>query len=139
MQNQSPTAQERAPSDDLQPLIAGELEFAALCLRLSGQGGQGKSAVLQKLSRSARSRAACLRGICTLVQGEAPPVRAVGVKNGVSVINLGRCCADILQRLRNYESRRDDPHYGCVYDHFCHQLREELCLVLELIGSADKR
>lgn len=123
------------PDRGLPGLIASELgaaaAYRALSNRLGGQGGE----TLRRLHREAQAHAACLRGICVLVTGGRPAVKAPPPAQEPVETALCRCCGRAMKTLAEYEARSGAGEYGPVFARLAEQEREHCQALLQLIGN----
>lgn len=133
--------QQEAPrrEDNLQEMIMEERHTAAIYLQLTRQLPGKEASVLQRLHREEQTHAACLRGIFTLITGEAPIVPTPPVAKEAPELTLRKCYGREMRSLKEYEARMDDPEYGPVFARLAEQEREHCRAVLELIGGLGKR
>lgn len=132
---QQPEAPQTPRDLNLSALIMEELSMAAAYQQLARQLNARQSAALQRLSREELAHAACLKGICILVTGEAPAVQTPATEKDALLLALRKCCGREMRSLRDYESRVSDPEYGPVFRRLAEQEWEHCRTLLELIGS----
>ena len=131
--------QESRPEGDLQALMMEKRHTAAIYAQLARQLPGKESPILQRLHREEQSHTACLRGICTLIAGDAPIVPTPPIPKDPPELTLRKCYAREMRSLKEYESRMSDPEYGPVFARLAEQEREHCRAVLELIGGLGKK
>ena len=124
--------------DHLPALIMEQLQLSSAYMQLSRllQGKDGTEFV--RLAREARGQAACLKGILTLVSGNAQQISTTPVSFSAVDTLLRNCYGKQLRLLREYENRSADPEYGPVFERLAQRGREHCCALLELIGKVGK-
>lgn len=124
--------------DHLPALIMEQLQLSSAYMQLSRllQGKDGAEFV--RLAREARGQAVCLKGILTLVTGNAPQISSAPVSFSAVDTLLRSCYGKQLRLLREYENRGTDPEYGPVFERLAQRGREHCCTLLELIGKLGK-
>lgn len=121
-------------TEGLPELIAGELEDGATYLYLARKLGGREGQALRQLSETEQSHAACLKGIYTLITGEAIAPRIPPLRQEPPERTLRRCYGREMRCLAQYEARADHPEYGPVFARLAQQEREHCMAVLELLG-----
>lgn len=122
---------------DLRALLLAEETMAEACLELARQV-PGREPVLRQVARQARGHVACLEGICVLVTGEAPALRAPRQEAGQVLPGLRRCYGLAMRTLVTYEARSNDREYGPVFARLADQQRDQCRRILEIIGALGK-
>lgn len=122
----------------IQELVMNEMLTASACQRLALQM-KGKEQQLRQLAKEEMSHGACLKGMYFLITGERPDIAAPQNPAEPAERLLRRCYGQMLRNLKVYESRREDPEYGHVYDRLARQEREHCAMVLELLGGLGKK
>ena len=89
-------------------------------------------------SETYRTKAACLKGIATLVNGFAPQGTSTTQLQSNTDAILRRCYGAQLRLLKIYESRIADVEYGPVFERMAARGREHCYVLLELIGKTGK-
>lgn len=119
----------------LLPMAARELEQAAACLCLSRQLTGGQTQTLRQLFRDAQARAACLKGMYTLITGSHPLVRVPPPRERQPEIALRWCYGQQMQAMAAYEARQADPEYGPIFARLAKQSKAHCRTILELLGK----
>ena len=115
-------------------LLLEELQAAA-ALQLLSRRFQGRERMLlQRMVREEQEHAACLRGICRLVNGSTPACRAPAAEDTSTEILLRRCYAGKMRALAAYESRCSGE-YAPAFAAMAAQERQHACLLLQLMGK----
>ena len=133
--SKEPEATPPPSGESLPALILEQLQLSAVYLQLSRQAGGQNGAAYMRLARQSRMQAVCLKGIVTLMNGHVPAPAATPAQTSQPEALLRRCYGKELRLLKAYESRRDDPEYGPVFDRMADRTREHCCTLLELIGT----
>ena len=123
---------------DLRALLLAEETMADACLDLARRLPGREAAVLQRLAREARGHVACLEGICVLVTGEVPEIRAPMGEVGQVLPGLRKCYGLAMRTLVTYEARSKDREYGPVFARLAAQQRDQCRTILEIIGTVGK-
>lgn len=135
---QGPT-QPGDPAQGLAELIAQEWTDAANYLHLSRRLNGRDSAIARRIFEEEQSHTACLKGIYTLITGQRPSVKAVAPEQDDPEALLRRCYGREMRCLAQYEARSGHPEYGPVFARLADQEREHCRLVLQLLGSLQKK
>lgn len=117
------------------PLMMTALEVSAACLKLSGQLGSKHAASMQKISRIFQGQAACLRGICMLVTGQPPQMRAPACPSVSPRLGLQKCYSQLLHLAREYDQRSTSGEYGGIFRTLSRQTWEQGRCLLEILGT----
>lgn len=137
--SEAETREQTRPEGSVRNMILEAMTAAAVYLQLAHRLSGPESAVLQRLYREEQNQAACLKGIHTLITGEAPAVSVAPVPQENPELTLRRCYAREMQCLKNYEARIQDPDYGPVFHRMAVQEREHCKAVLELLGNLKRK
>lgn len=120
---------------ELQTLMEGERQDAAVLRSLARRYSGLRRRKLEQLAAEADSHAACLKGIARLM-GEKPkdirPGRPVGGSAGML---LQRCYVNACGRLAAYGTGTAHPEYGWAFTQMTRQKENHCRVLLELIGS----
>ena len=119
-------------------LIAQEWADATTYLQLSRKLTGKPAMLLRTLFEQEQAHAACLKGIYTLIMGEAPKVAALPIPQDNPETTLRRCYGREMQCLAQYEQRSNHPEYGKVFARLAQQEQEHCRIVLEILGSLKK-
>lgn len=133
---EAPTMQR---SDNLAALIMEQLQLSAVYQQLSRQMTGKDGALFMRLAREAKTQALCLKGIMTIVTGQAPTVGSAPAQISTRDAMLRRCYGQELRLLKEYENRCSDAEYGPVYTRMVARGREHCCTLLELIGGLGRK
>ena len=127
---------EAPPSDEHLPaLIMEQLQLSAAYCHLARQIGGRNGSDFMRLSREAKTQAACLKGILTLMSGQCPAVGVNPAQISPYDVMLRRCYGQELRLEKTYEGRKNDVEYGPVFTRLAQRSREHCCTLLELIGA----
>ena len=132
-------SQQTDPAQGLAELIAQEWTDAANYLHLSRRLTGRDSAIARRLFEEEQAHTACLKGIYTLITGQRPTVKAVLPTPEEPEALLRRCYGREMRCLAQYEARSGHPEYGQVFARLADQEREHCRLVLQLLGSLQKK
>ena len=136
---QSGTPPQQAPLQSLQGLIQRELTdgvtYQQLMRRLQGK----EQLVLRQLYEQKMRNAAILKGICLLTEGTAPQVAPYPVTGDPAAVLLRRCYGSQQQTLAEYESRKEDPQNGRIFQKLAEQTLSDCCVLLELLGKEHQK
>lgn len=123
---------------DLQALLLAEESAAAAYIHLAGNGTARQAATLHQLARDAQAHAACLEGICVLVTGTVPKIKAPAPEQGPAATVLRKCYGRAMRTLVTYEARSHDREYGPVFARLAAQQQEQCSRILALLGTLGK-
>lgn len=118
----------------LTALMGQELTDAAACIRLAKRLG-GRGGDLLKLARQCQHNAGSLRGICAIISGKAPASAVPVPSEEPAQATLRKCYVNLLRRMKEYESRSQDPDYGPVFKKMAATTGNHCATLLELIGK----
>jgi len=124
-------------ADRLTALMSQELTDAAALLRLSKRLG-GRGGDLLKLARRCQQHAGYLRGICSIVRGNAPSVAVPVPAESPTRALLRKCYVNSLYRMREYEKMSSSPDYGPVFQNMADAMGSHCATLLELIGKIER-
>ena len=139
VQGDKQEAKNPPPRENLQALIAEQLQLSAAYLQMSRQVNGREGAIYMRLAREAKAQAVCMKGILTLTTGQVSAIGPSPVQASPWDVMLRRCYGQELRLLTEYENRRSDPEYGPVFERLSGRGREHCCILLELIGSSGKK
>ena len=118
----------------LTALMSQELTDAAALLRLSKRLG-GRGGDLLKLARGCRQHAGYIRGICSIIGGRPGSPAVPAPRKEPPQTALRKCYVNSLHRMREYETRSQDPDYGPVFRKMAATMGSHCATLLELIGK----
>ena len=123
---------------NLQGLIAEQLQLSAVYVYLSRMQYGKDGTTYMRLAREAKIQAACLKGIAALTCGQVPSIGISPAQISSQDATLRRCYGQELRLFTEYESRRNDPEYGPVFERLASRGKDHCCALLEVIGSCSK-
>ena len=121
------------PAQDLLPLLQQVQEDLAFCNRVSRWLPENLREPFRQLYRQEQHQLNCLGGICRLLTAQTPSPPPIPPREPAEVV-LRRYYGRLLRRFRQYEGLLSDPQFGPVFAHLARQTREEMALLLELLG-----
>lgn len=125
--------------DSLAALIMEQLQLSAVYQQLSRQTTGKDGAPFMRLAREAKTQALCLKGIMTLITGQAAAMGPTPPQVSTRDAMLRRCYGRELRLLKEYENRCGDAEYGPVFNRMAARGREHCCTLLELIGAVGRK
>ncbi len=127
-------APEPEREENWQTLVQESLAAAAAYQALARQLPDRRQLLLQ-MSREARSRAACLRGICRLAQGSAPSLEPLPPPRERPGALLRKCYSRCLRCQQEYDRNSRHPEYGPACRRLADREREDCQRLLEMLGT----
>ena len=119
---------------DLRALLLAQETAARTYSALVRQLPERCRRTLEQLIRESQAHRACLEGICLLVTGEVPQIRASPSLCGATAATLRQCYGKAMRMLVTYEARQQDPEYGPVFRRMAAQQQAHCQAILELLG-----
>ena len=120
---------------NIYPLVSREIYGKVMLLQLVGRFSGRNGAVLRKMAKQEHSHAAILRGMCALKEEQVPTVPIPKQPALSTPALLRRCYSQVLQNLREYENRTDDPQFGDIFQKMAEQEKAHCRVLLALMGS----
>lgn len=124
---------------ELPELIMNEWNAGAVYMQLARQMQPKPAQILQRLSREKLAHVSCLKGIYTLMTGERAVTRSPQPEKEPPEVTLRKCYGREMRSLKAYEKRSEDPEYGHVFSRMAQQEQEHCRMLLELMGSLEKK
>lgn len=124
-----------AQTQDLTPLIAGEMTDEATYLSLAKRFKDSRSQLLRQMAAEEKTHSACLRGICRLRTGSPAQARIPEPSDAPAEVLLRRCYSREMKCLAQYRELSSDPEFGEVFCRLAEQERKHCQQLLELLGT----
>lgn len=129
---------EESPGAGLQQLVAVQLELMGVYARLSKMFQGREREMLVSLRGQCMEQVRCLRGIHRMITGTALNTAAVPPPEERVEAALRRCYGKALRQISAYESRLQQPEYGCVYEHMLREEKNHCWTLTRLMGRLDE-
>ena len=130
---------EKNPLFTLSEAISREQSCAAMYGLLAKKMPYHIRSRIVQLAKEEQNHAAALRGICAVSEGGCPHMRPIPAENAPIPVLLRRCYGQKLQAMAEYEKRVSDPRHGSVFQKLLEQEQNQCRILLQLIGSIEKK
>ena len=129
---------EESPEVGLQQLAAVQLELMEVYARLSRMFQGRERELLISLRGQCMEQVRCIRGMYRMITGTALHTAAVPPPEERAEAALRRCYGKALRQMAAYESRLQQPEYGCVFEHMIREEKNHCWTLTRLMGRLDE-
>ena len=126
------------PEAGLQQLAAAQLERMGVYSRLARLFQGRERELLLSLRGQSMEQLRCIRGIYRMITGAALTTAAIPASDERAEPALRRCYGNALRQIAAYESRLEQPEYGCIYAHLIREEKSHCRTLIRLMGLLDE-
>ena len=130
--------EQETPETGLQQLVAVQMELMGVYARLSRFFQGREREMLVSLRGQCMEQVRCIRGMYRMITGTALHTAAVPPPEERAEAALRRCYGKALRQMAAYESRLQQPEYGCVFEHMIREEKNHCWTLTRLMGRLDE-